>query len=86
MEGVLVSYRRGRHTQYERQGLIKVPGIDNKEEAKKLVGKTVVLEFKSSKIYGKISSLHGNKGVVRAIFRRGIPGQAIGMKVKILGV
>jgi ribosomal protein L35AE/L33A len=56
------------------------------EEAKKLVGKTVVLEFKSSKIYGKISSLHGNKGVVRAIFRRGIPGQAIGMKVKILGV
>ncbi len=84
MEGILMNYRRGRHTQYERQGLIKVPGIDSKEEAKKLVGKTVILEFKSSKIYGKIASLHGNKGVVRVIFRKGIPGQAIGMKVRII--
>jgi len=28
-------------------------------------------------IHGKIASAHGTKGLVRAIFERGLPGQAI---------
>ena len=34
-------------------------------------------------IKGKISASHGNKGIVRAIFEKGLPGQAITMAVKI---
>ena len=34
-------------------------------------------------IEGKISSAHGNKGVVRAIFETGLPGQAITTGVEI---
>ena len=50
------------------------------------VGKTV--EWKSPGktqkiISGKISSAHGGNGVVRAIFEKGLPGQAIGTDVDI---
>ena len=80
MEGLIVSYRRGRHTQNTRQMLIKVDG--KREE---LIGKEVVWTSKSGKqIKGKISALHGNKNVVRAIFEKGLPGQAAGTKVEIL--
>ncbi|HDO42134.1 MAG TPA: 50S ribosomal protein L35ae, partial [Candidatus Bathyarchaeota archaeon] len=36
-------------------------------------------------IVGTIVSPHGNKGLVRARFRRGLPGQALGTTVKIVG-
>ena len=32
---------------------------------------------------GKINAIHGNKGALRAVFETGIPGQALGKKVKI---
>lgn len=34
-------------------------------------------------IKGKISAAHGNKGVVRAIFEKGLPGQAIATEVEV---
>lgn len=83
--GKVIQFRRGRHTTHKRHFLIEVEGILNKESAEKIVGKEV--EWKSpagKKIKGKISSSHGNKGVVRAIFEKGLPGQAITTKVSIL--
>lgn len=35
------------------------------------------------KIKGKISSAHGNKGMVRAIFERGLPGQALTTEIEM---
>jgi len=34
-------------------------------------------------ITGKVSSAHGNNGIVRAIFEKGLPGQAITTEVEI---
>ena len=85
MEGIIVNYRRGRKTQKTNQMIILVPGYD-KEKAQKLVGKEVVytIEGKQKKqIKGKITSVHGNKGAVRALFERGMPGQAIGQKIEV---
>jgi large subunit ribosomal protein L35Ae len=49
-----------------------------------LIGKSVSWKSESGKILsGKIASTHGNKGVVRAIFEIGLPGQAIGTRVEI---
>ena len=79
MMGKIVSYRRGRHTQNTKQILIRVG-----EEREKLIGKEVVWTSKSGKqIKGKISAPHGNKNVVRAIFEKGLPGQAAGTEVEI---
>ena len=85
MKGKVVQFRRGRHTIQERHFILDF-GAKNREEASKLVGKEV--EWTSSgkekkKIRGKISSAHGNKGLVRAIFERGLPGQAVTQEVEI---
>jgi large subunit ribosomal protein L35Ae len=84
MEGKVIQFRRGRKTVHERHFLIEVPKVSNREEALKLVGKEVVWTSPANKIIkGKISSAHGNKGVVRAIFEKGLPGQAVTTKVEI---
>jgi len=84
MEAKIVQFRRGRKTIIEKHFLIEVKGVSNREKAEKLVGKEV--EWSSpagKKIVGKISGAHGNKGVVRAIFEKGLPGQAVTTKVEI---
>ena len=84
VKGKVVQFRRGRHTIHKRHFLIEVPGSSNREDAKKFVGKEVVWKSPAGKIItGKISSAHGNKGVVRAIFEKGLPGQAVTTSVEI---
>jgi|SRR3989338_7516794 len=84
--GKVIQFRRGRHTIHERHFLVELEGVSKKSEAEKFVGR--ILEWKSPAgkiIKGKISSAHGNNGIVRAIFEKGLPGQAITTKVEILG-
>ncbi len=82
--GKVVQFRRGRHTLTEKHMLIEVEGIDSKEKAAELVGKAVEWKSPAGKlIKGKVSGAHGNKGVVRAIFEKGLPGQSIGTDVDI---
>ena len=80
----IVQFRRGRHTVHEKHFLIEIDGTSNKKNAEKFVGKEVEWKSPAGKIInGKISGSHGNKGVVRAIFEKGLPGQAITMEVNI---
>ncbi len=82
--GKLVQFRRGRHRIHERHFLIEIDGVSSKEEAGKFVGKSVSWKSPAGKIIkGKIADVHGNKGVVRAIFESGLPGQAITTEVEI---
>ena len=84
--GTVVQFRRGRKTFKPRHFLIEVEDFNKREDAKGLVGKKVVWTStgeNSKKIEGVVSSAHGNKGVIRAIFERGLPGQAIGTPVEI---
>lgn len=83
MQGVINNFRRSRKRTYKNHMIIIVEGIDDKEKAKKLVGKKVVYNTGKKDILGKVASSHGNKGAVRVIFETGMPGQAIGKKVKI---
>jgi len=83
MEGTIVNFRSARHHQYDKQMIIIAKDI-SKEKAKELIGKTVTWTSPAGKeIKGKISALHGRNGAVRVIFEKGMPGQAVGSKVKI---
>ena len=85
MKGKVVQFRRGRHRIHEKHFLLDF-GTKNRNEASKLVGKEVIwtsIGKEKKKIKGKISAAHGNKGLVRAIFERGLPGQAITTEVEI---
>ena len=82
--GKVIQFRRGRHTIHERHFLIELEGVSNKTEAEKFIGKSVEWKSPAGKIIkGKISAPHGNKGLVRAIFEKGLPGQAITTSVEI---
>ena len=84
MNGTIVNFRRSLKRTYHTQMIVEVDKVNNREEAKKLVGKTVVWKSPANKeIKGKVASAHGNKGAVRVIFETGMPGQAIGTKVSI---
>jgi len=83
MKGIVVQFRRGRHTVKEKHYLLDV-GATNREDAKKMAGKEVIWKSPSGKeIKGKISDAHGNKGLVRAIFEKGLPGQAVTTDIEV---
>jgi large subunit ribosomal protein L35Ae len=85
MQGIILSYRRGRHTQNVKQVLVELDNVNSKEKAKDFIGKKLLWKSPSDKeIKGEIIALHGNKGVVRAKFERNLPGQAITTKVQII--
>jgi len=82
--GKVVQFRRGRHIVHEKHMLIEVADVNSKEEASKLVGKSVSWTSPAGKIIkGKVSGAHGNKGVIRAIFEKGLPGQSVTTNVEI---
>ncbi len=84
IKGKVVQFRRGRKTIHERHFLLEVEGTKNRKDAEKLVGKEVLWKSPAGKIInGKISGAHGGKGIVRAIFEKGLPGQAITTGVEI---
>ena len=83
MQGTIVNFRRNRHTQKTTHMIIKVG--DKKEDAIKLIGKTVSWKSPAGKeIKGKVAKEHGRNGCIRAIFEKGMPGQSIGQKVEII--
>lgn len=86
VNATIIQFRRGRRIFKPRHFLLEVEEINNREKAKKFVGKSVSWTSPGKEpkvIKGKITSAHGNNGVLRSIFERGLPGQAIGTEAKI---
>lgn len=65
--------------------LIQIADADSVSKAGQLVGHKVVLKYGKNDFIGKITSLHGKKGVVEAKFHKGVPGDALGAIVEVSG-
>jgi large subunit ribosomal protein L35Ae len=83
--GVIVNYRAGPKTQRPKECIIQFSHVKSVSEAGRLVGRKVAWKYGRNKFVGKIVALHGRKGLVRARFRRGVPGQALGTAVELVG-
>ena len=86
MEGIINNFRRGVRTVYSNQMIVTVNGVDTKEKANKLLTKKItwISPGKLKKqITGTVTKAHGNNGALRVKFEKGMPGQAIGAKVKV---
>ena len=82
-KGIVIQFRRSRKRIHEKHFLIDV-NLKNKSEAEKFIGREIIWTSPAGKkIKGKISGAHGNKGLVRAIFEKGLPGQALTTDVEI---
>ena len=85
MKARVIQFRRGRKTVTEKHFILDV-GTKNRKDAGKFIGKSVEWKSSSGKLFrGKISSPHGNRGLVRAIFEKGLPGQSIGTYTEVKG-
>jgi len=54
-------------------------------EAGRFIGRKIAWPVEERRLRGKIVALHGRKGLVKARFRRGFSGQALGTQVEIIG-
>jgi large subunit ribosomal protein L35Ae len=82
--GRIMNYRIGIRTQCSRECLIKFNDVDSAAQAGHLMGQKVVWKGKNKKLVGKIIGFHGKKGIVRAKFKKGVPGQALGTTVELV--
>ncbi len=86
MKGTIMNYRMGVNTQKNNHLLIQIDDekYRTKESVAPLFGHKVVFTTIGKKVIsGKVASAHGNKGIIRIIFEKGLPGNAIGQKVEI---
>jgi len=85
MEGTIASFRGGRHSIHTSQMIVIFKGIDKKDKAAEMIGKAAVWASPAKKeIKGVVTAVHGNSGAVRVKFERGMPGQSVGQKVKVV--
>lgn len=83
MKGKVIQFRRSRGNIIERHFLLNF-GNESRKDAEKLIGKEVHWKSPAGKIIkGKVMAAHGNKGLVRAIFEIGLPGQALNTSVEL---
>jgi large subunit ribosomal protein L35Ae len=84
IEGVVVNYRTGPKTQHSKEYVIQFSGVKSADDAARLIGRKVAWPIGKRRVRGKIVALHGKNGLVKARFRRGLPG-LIGTRVEIIG-
>ncbi|MCJ7431559.1 50S ribosomal protein L35ae [Candidatus Bathyarchaeota archaeon] len=83
--GKIVNYRIGPKSQMPGWCLIQFADANSISKAGQLIGRKVVLKYGKNNFIGKIMGFHGKKGVVKAKFRKGVPGQALGTTVELVG-
>ena len=81
---IVVNFRSDKRTQFNKQILIKIDGVNDRKQAASFIGKKVIWNNPQGRsIVGKILGVHGKAGVLKASFRKGLPGQAIGANLNI---
>jgi large subunit ribosomal protein L35Ae len=80
-----MNYRIGIRTQMSRECLIQFADVASPAQAGPLMGQKVVWKGENKKHIGKIVGFHGKKGAVRVKFKKGVPGQALGTTVELVG-
>lgn len=95
VEGRFLGYKRSKVKQRPQWALLKIDGVVSKEEVAWYQGKYVAYIYKALTkagkvgmtkrvIWGKVCRPHGNHGVVRARFKKNLPSQAMGRKVRVM--
>ena len=57
--------------------------IDEPREGKEFGDRGTLFDTSGKQITGEISAPHGNKGCVRALFERALPGQCLGTVIEV---
>merc|ERR1711916_187228 len=91
---VFTGFRRGKRTQYTDTSILKIEGVQSREDTEFYMGKRAVLIYKAPKqekqgskfrtIRGRVTQPHGNAGSVRAKFNTNLPPAAMGTRGRVM--
>jgi large subunit ribosomal protein L35Ae len=93
VRGIVMGYRRGRHSQSPNQSLVKIEGCNCRRDTKWYLGKRVAYIYAAQRkekgtrirvVWGKVCRPHGKRGVVRARFKRNLPPKSAGRACRIM--
>ena len=92
-KAVITGYKRSHHRQRPHTNVLKIQGVNCKEDTTFYLGKRVVYIYgaKTEKadskfrvVWGKVTRSHGNKGSVRAKFSKNLPPSALAAQVRVM--
>ncbi len=82
--GLVYSFRRGADA-YPDNVIVVVPGVEDRAILSKFVGCKVIWRTKTGKeIIGTVRKVWSERGHLLVVFRRPLPGQALGTRCEIL--
>uniref|UniRef100_A0A914E1E3 Large ribosomal subunit protein eL33 n=1 Tax=Acrobeloides nanus TaxID=290746 RepID=A0A914E1E3_9BILA len=98
VKGIFTGFKRGHRNQHENTALIKLEGVYSQDDANWYLGKRAVYVYKGHNkiarhggektrvraLWGRITRIHGNSGVVRAKFHHNLPPSAMGKRIRIM--
>jgi large subunit ribosomal protein L35Ae len=84
--GRIMNYRIGIRTQMSRECLVQFTDIISNAKAGQLIGRKVVWKGERKQFIGRVVGFQGRNGTVRVKFKKGLPGQALGTTVELVGL
>lgn len=83
-KGFIYSFRRKVDTQHSRV-IITIPGVDDVKTLYKFVGKKVIWRNRRGKVFvGFVRRVWGKRGNLLVVFRKNLPGYALGTEVEVI--